>query len=771
MKNKKNLFITILCFLMISTSLASINLINVNASTSFDPTPDPPNNNVYWDFDEGDIIGWNLVVYNGSNYMMEMDLIYNISAITYFENFSGHDVDYHGVQLTQMYFNVTTSSLEKYTDYPLFNHSLVNFTSGSGDFIAYALDQNSYLGPNPFIPTNGSNGLMLQWCGDRSNDDYFFLLGGDMAGDVTYPDTNTIRIDNSTGSGEYIEMKYYPNGTLEEGSVFTYQGEMFPEGVTYNYTRIYDFNPLDDLEWSVDIGDVFYIGMMGGEFKYEIVDFINSSVDFMMGPLAVQEVRANISYWDFFSESWEYDDDNVTIGVANEQYPLVMSESLQGPPLIVPIGTRGKDIAKSHSYFTSWYPELEITYGDYWMKMVNTTSEGYSYMEFFPNGLMKYMIYKQLMSPEDVVLFYKNSTVINGAYDFEIEPYGTDEFYVNVNISVSDDTHLLYAGMDQNPVNVTLNDGLLFIDLFLNETNNLDGLINITIDYNVLKYNNINTWWFNMSADEGNGAWEEIPYTYLGVGKLEVSVNHTSFFALTGTSFPGPFILSTNASDPDTNGIFKLTWGISEAAVDYSIYSSNSTITVITGSETLIAAGVTALEYTITETINGIYYYVVVANNALGQALSNYIDVTVSIPPSGDFVLSSNAGAPDTDGNFTLTWTSSNRANNYSVYLYSSYITEINGSLTILINETGALTLPLTGYTNGTYYFIVVAHNDYGDTLSNCIYITVAISPPEPEPEPTIPEIPGYELIYVIMLISVISIITIIKKRRKINNI
>lgn len=765
MKNKKSLFILILFFSVFYISLASSNFTNVNASTSFDPPPGPPNDNVYWDFDEGDMIGWNIVAYNGSNYMFEMDSIYNISAITYFENFSGHDVDYYGVQLSLMYFNVTTSSLERYINCPLFNHSLVNFTSGSGDFIAYTPDQSTWLAPNPFIPTNGSNGLMIPWCGNRSNDDYFFILGGDMAADVTYPNTNTIRIENSTGSGEYIEMKYYPNGTLEAGTLLTYIGEMYPEGLTYNYTRIFDFNPLDDLEWSVDIGDVFYIGMMGGEFKYEIVDFINSTVDFM-GDIAVQEVRANVTYWDYFSESWEYEDDNVTIGVANEKYPLVLSDEMQGPPLIAPIGTRGEDIAESFSYYAMMFPELEITYGDYWMKMVNTTDDGYFFTEFFPNGLMKYMIFKHLLSPEDGVLFYKNSTIINGAYDFEIEPYGTDEFTIHINMSVSDDTHLLYAGMDQNPVNITLNNGLLFIDLFLNETNNLEGFINITIDYDYIKYRYVKTWWFNMSADEGNGAWEEIPYTYLGAGKLEVSVNHTSFFALTGNSLPGPFTLSTNATDPDTDGIFKLTWGISDGAVDYSIYSSSSPITVITGSVTLIAAGVTALEYPVTETINGIYYYVVVANNTAGQTLSNYIDVTVSIPPE-DFVLSSNAGDPDADGIFTLTWTSSSRANNYSVYLYSSYITEINGSLTILIDETGDLTLPLTGYTNGTYYFIVVAHNDYGDTLSNCIYITVAIPPPEP----TITEIPGYELIYVIMVVSIISTIIIVKNRKKINNI
>ena len=762
---------------MISTSLASINLMNVNASTDFNPTPDPPNEDVKWDFDNDTIIGWRVLASNGSQQIGTMDYVFNISSITYFENYEGSNIDYYGIQLDFMYFNTTTNSLEIFLDdgIPIIaNYSLVNFTDGgSGDFYGFP-SMGGPLMVNPFIPINGTEGLMLQWCAERLIDDSYMFLGGDTSPDITYPGINTMRLENLT-SGEYVQATYYDNGTLKTGEFFTYMGGYFPEGFKVNYTKITDFNPIDDLEWSVGIGDVFYEGMTPYELKIEIVDFINitSPMEFMGMPgmpIAFQAVIANISVWDYYSESWSIIGPSLPIGTANELFPLFIF-GMSGPLFIVPSGTTGEEVAMSFSPVTGEFPELEITYGDYWVKITNTTGENYDYMEFFPDGLLKYMYTKNSLYPSDSVRFYKNSTIINSAYNFEIEPYGTDDFTINVNISVSDDTHLLYAGMDQNPTMVSLNDGLLFIDLFLNETNNLEGLINITIDYNVLKYGYINTWWFNMSADEGNGAWEEIPYTYLGAGKLEISVSNSTFFALTGISFPGPFYLSTNASDPDTNGIFKLTWGNSYGAVDYSIYSSNSTITVITGSETLIAAGVTALEYTITETTNDVYYYVVVASNAVGQTLSNYIDVTVSIPPSEDFVLSSNAGAPDTDGNFTLTWTSSSRANNYSVYLYSSYITEINGSLTILINETGALTLPLTGYTNGTYYFIVVAHNDYGDTISNCIYITVAISPPEPEPEPTIPEIPGYELFYIIVLISIISIITIIKKRKKINNI
>ena len=91
-------------------------------------------------------------------------------------------------------------------------------------------------------------------------------------------------------------------------------------------------------------------------------------------------------------------------------------------------------------------------------------------------------------------------------------------------------------------------------------------------------------------------------------------------------------------------------------------------------------------------------------------------------PPPGLFTLSSNAGTPDTDGSFTLTWTSSYGANIYSVYSYFDYI------YTPLAEEITDLSLPLGGYLDGTYYFIVVAYNAYGETLSNYLKIDVEIT-------------------------------------------
>ncbi len=127
------------------------------------------------------------------------------------------------------------------------------------------------------------------------------------------------------------------------------------------------------------------------------------------------------------------------------------------------------------------------------------------------------------------------------------------------------------------------------------------------------------------------------------------------------------------------------------------------------------------------------------------------------------FTLSTNATNPDTDGIFDLEWTNSESAKNYSIYEYSHYITEFNGSLTSIALETTNMTKHLSGYNTGEYYFAAVAKNNYGITLSNCIKITVTIPS-------TGGGIPGYSIFFIILAGLSISMI-ILKKSKAIRTI
>ncbi|MHA1233035.1 MAG: hypothetical protein ACTSPQ_20605, partial [Candidatus Helarchaeota archaeon] len=195
---------------------------------------------------------------------------------------------------------------------------------------------------------------------------------------------------------------------------------------------------------------------------------------------------------------------------------------------------------------------------------------------------------------------------------------------------------------------------------------------------------------------------------------------------------PGLFNLTTDADTPDIDGAFNLNWTVSENAVNYSIYQHNNPITKINGSITLVDSGIVTLSYSFSGLKNGTYYYIIVAFNDNGNKSSNCIQVEVKLYSPGYFILSANAGNPDSDGRFDLTWTSSDYANNYSIYQYNSTITEINGSITLIDEGVTSLIYPISGLENGTHYFIVIAFNNFGNRSSNCISIDVLVAPPGP---------------------------------------
>ncbi len=235
------------------------------------------------------------------------------------------------------------------------------------------------------------------------------------------------------------------------------------------------------------------------------------------------------------------------------------------------------------------------------------------------------------------------------------------------------------------------------------------------------------------------------------------------FLAKLSIEAPGDFTLSSNAGSPDDDGAFTLSWTNSSRANNYSIYQYSSYITDINGSLTLLANETNSLSLPLSGLSNGSYYFIAVASNNFGERTSNSINIVVGIPPPSPpstFTLYSNAGSPDDDGNFTLTWTSSSGANNYSVYQSSSYIYSINGSLTQLANEINILTHPLSGFSDGTYFFIVVAFNDSGNKTSNVLIIIVELT----VDTSTTPGIPGFNLLIVGLVIGIVSVILIKKK-------
>lgn len=252
---------------------------------------------------------------------------------------------------------------------------------------------------------------------------------------------------------------------------------------------------------------------------------------------------------------------------------------------------------------------------------------------------------------------------------------------------------------------------------------------------------------------------------YLGILCTELY----TYYNLTISLFPlpGNFSLTSDAANPDLDGNFTLSWGSSADASNYSIYQHSSYISEINISIILVKEGIihnnyTLYNYTLSNYLNGTYYFIILATNFVGSTLSNCISINVSIPappkPPGNFTLSSNAITPDDDGNFTLFWSISYRAINYSVYQYSKFISEINSSLNLLARGLTNNSLKIFDYVNGTYYFIVLASNNVGINLSDCILITVSI-PPLMEPEEPQNKIRGYSIFFILTMIVVYGLV------------
>ena len=99
------------------------------------------------------------------------------------------------------------------------------------------------------------------------------------------------------------------------------------------------------------------------------------------------------------------------------------------------------------------------------------------------------------------------------------------------------------------------------------------------------------------------------------------------------------------------------------------------------------------------------------------------------LPPSAP-QLEDIVPSPNTDGNIFLEWSDSFGAENYSVYRSTSIITDTSSLTPIALISTGATNYTDSGLSNGLYYYIIVASNATGDSMSNCNSIQVALSGP-----------------------------------------
>lgn len=210
--------------------------------------------------------------------------------------------------------------------------------------------------------------------------------------------------------------------------------------------------------------------------------------------------------------------------------------------------------------------------------------------------------------------------------------------------------------------------------------------------------------------------------------------------------------ITHNVANPNTHYIQSVTIRVNGSIHTQEVYTDQPTTSTYTYQYNITAGHGAAIQVTS-------------VCNLSGTLIRSLTVVDPSGRP-GVFSLSTDAGSPDGDGIFNLIWTSSFTADNYSVYSHTSLITKINGSLNQLSNQTGLSPFLIQGFANGSYYFVVVAHNANGETLSNVETVDVLIMPGNGGPTTTIP---GYNIIWILGVATIVFVI-LHRKIKKNNN-
>lgn len=544
--------------------------------------PIPSVGDRYWNFTTGDIVGWRV-----SSDFFTRDMIFNITDLKYFtatENVTGNDAGYYGVQLTPAYYNISTNKVEEFTNrtlFPLLNASLINYTLGkykgmSVENMEPFAFMNGNGGPefalNPFVPQNDSKVLDIHWVAEALHWSYSIYLSGEFSLDPAdlcdlTVSSNSIKYSNPS-RGTYCNLYYYDNGTLRTGEL---KVSFMPQTTyTFNWTRIFDFDPLNDLKWTqkFDVpGDVLYVGMDTNEtqlvFNHTVdnmeleIEWDDEDKEWDADLWYYQEIWANVSYWHYEDEKWVYI--NCTpVASANEIYPIIFGgndddnddDTLLPPMILIPNQSTYlslDSIFKIFEFSPEW-SDLRVETADNWVKLTNTTTSKIAVFSYQTDGILEY-VYMQDVGPfggvsedrydEDILFFYKNEYPLQPFNTIPLQPFDLGTLSAVINITVTDRSYLYHSGFPYNPTNQSISNALGFFDILINNQTLLDQTyffpINITFNYDHKAYKSVKVYWFNMSANNNRGAWEELPIKDLGNGVIVVSLNHTSIIAFTAS--------------------------------------------------------------------------------------------------------------------------------------------------------------------------------------------------------------------------------------------
>ncbi len=213
-------------------------------------------------------------------------------------------------------------------------------------------------------------------------------------------------------------------------------------------------------------------------------------------------------------------------------------------------------------------------------------------------------------------------------------------------------------------------------------------------------------------------------YVVTSVNNCGESIESSRVTIMAGQLPSMPAAVNAVAGD----GQVTISWNGVPGATSYNLYwSTVSGVNKATGTK---ISNVTS-PYTHAGTVNGTtYYYVITAQNALGESIeSSQVSATPGQPPSPPTGVSAAAG----NGQVIISWNSVSGANSYNLY----WSTSPGVSKASYTEKISNVTTPFThsGRINGTtYYYVVTAVNNYGEGGEST---QVSATPGQPPSPPT----------------------------------
>ena len=169
--------------------------------------------------------------------------------------------------------------------------------------------------------------------------------------------------------------------------------------------------------------------------------------------------------------------------------------------------------------------------------------------------------------------------------------------------------------------------------------------------------------------------------------------------------------------NPDTDGMYVLSWSAVPGADNYEIFEfDNNPHTWASGTFRQLHAWSAATNISITKTNNGTWYYRIrtwsrtstggYTNGALSsQLVTQIVQITVSDLPKPPPVMNSPVN-PDTDGTYTLSWSAIPGADNYELFEFDNNPhTWASGTFRQLHAWSAATNISITKTNNGTWYY------------------------------------------------------------------